>query len=673
MLLHLLRRALHTTTLESPGHVRLITHTRREQAAGVGFTLAWFRRLPMQQTEDRGPQAFDKMGLRSEMVQAASTMLGEAAEPTEVQTLGVPVLLDGRDALVAAGTGGNKTLACTLPLISALRAVFLGHLVLWAPVCNSEQGAFEMLDMFNEVFRLAMALTECVCFEDINRNHVRILAHQPHLNPGQPTEDLAGSLTNAPSRIAVQYDRNTTDICDGLRGKIPKLVGSSYSINNIKDNVKEHMLFKWFGQIHKHMKAVKHPYLDDQPDCRYEFVNHESRHISGKEAKPNGVVYYGNYIEQNPSSIHVIVEAKVKEYANGPSGEALGQIADYARLVWQHQPTRMFVPVLFLHNVYADLVLFARYGYRYARLGHYISKAEENDDHATMRVLDTIRRLWFFFIQPPERFGHIVDVSREVKYLRFEGNTRSTIILRDTTVSDNTIEIGERIETKVAVHRRTAFLLKVKYRGHAAVLKLAWTPVERQPEGALYDVLKRQRIDCVPEVYRSGIVIPDFLGYRLEFILMEDCGESLYTKFQSDGPIEAKEKSLFTHAENVVRKVCVCLLQAAQVGVVHRDISAGNITLRDGKVFLIDWGFGKVIPAKLNGQIKQQVNAAWGIDLDQITENEDARDGVTGTVLFMGIRLLMNLKKRSIFDDLESVLYAVLAMISHIGAKNFFF
>ncbi|KAJ1718784.1 hypothetical protein LPJ53_006314 [Coemansia erecta] len=126
---------------EALGHVRLTTHTRRELAAGearvllqrtrqlrarrapgVGFTPARFRLMPLASAEETRPAAFDALGLRPEVVEAARTVLGGDAAPTEVQAAGVPVLLRGDDALLAAETGGGKTLAYALPLISALRA-----------------------------------------------------------------------------------------------------------------------------------------------------------------------------------------------------------------------------------------------------------------------------------------------------------------------------------------------------------------------------------------------------------------------------------------------------------------------------------------------------------------------------------------------------------------------
>ncbi|KAJ2597217.1 hypothetical protein GGF39_003145 [Coemansia sp. RSA 1721] len=83
----------------------------------------------------------------------------------------VPVYLDGG---VRRGTDVFKALAL------GAKAVFLGRPVLWALKYNGEDGVVEMLEMINEEFRLAMALSGCVRVSDINRDHVRTLA-QPRL------------------------------------------------------------------------------------------------------------------------------------------------------------------------------------------------------------------------------------------------------------------------------------------------------------------------------------------------------------------------------------------------------------------------------------------------------------------------------------------------------------
>ncbi|KAJ1803536.1 Hydroxyacid oxidase 1 [Coemansia sp. RSA 2598] len=83
----------------------------------------------------------------------------------------VPVYLDGG---VRRGTDVFKALAL------GAKAVFLGRPALWALSYNGENGVVEMLEMINEEFRLAMALSGCVRISDIRREHVRVPA-QPRL------------------------------------------------------------------------------------------------------------------------------------------------------------------------------------------------------------------------------------------------------------------------------------------------------------------------------------------------------------------------------------------------------------------------------------------------------------------------------------------------------------
>ncbi|KAJ1721059.1 hypothetical protein LPJ53_004368, partial [Coemansia erecta] len=66
------------------------------------------------------------------------------------------------------------------------------------------------------------------------------------------------------------------------------------------------------------MEAVKHSYLDAQTNHGYVFMKHETRFLSGTTAKPDGVIYYGNHAKKDLTSVHVLIVAKVKEYADGP-------------------------------------------------------------------------------------------------------------------------------------------------------------------------------------------------------------------------------------------------------------------------------------------------------------------------------------------------------------------
>ncbi|KAJ2765981.1 hypothetical protein IWQ56_003891, partial [Coemansia nantahalensis] len=175
-----------------------------------------------------------------------------------------------------------------------------------------------------------------------------------------------------------------------------------------------------------------------------------------------------------------------------------------------------------------------------------------------------------------------------------------------------------------------------------AILKLAWTPVSRQPEGAVYDALAAKGVGDVPEVFDSGILCKDMFEYRLEYIILQDCGETLdehlaklHADDEDDDVIEAK-------LTRVIQRVSACLVRAWNAGIIHRDISTGNIAVHGDKVAVIDWGYAKVCEWAGLGSVAKR----WDIDFDEICKVESENDKQTGTPIFMSIGLLFGRGKR---------------------------
>ncbi|KAJ2721495.1 hypothetical protein GGI07_003950, partial [Coemansia sp. Benny D115] len=196
--------------------------------------------------------------------------------------------------------------------------------------------------------------------------------------------------------------------------------------------------------------------------------------------------------------------------------------------------------------------------------------------------------------------------------------------------------------------------------GREAVLKLAWTPVDRMPEGAVYDVLRHNGVQGVPEIYTRGLLVKNLEGYRLEIIVMEYCGESVASFFEDSDVL----LSLHGKVALVVRQVTSCLAQARSAGVLHRDISQGNIAVEDNPetdsyvAKVIDWGHAKVIGSECS--IYQRVAKHWQFNYGVVGRKEKAKDPLTGTPLYMSISILNGAKRRGIMDDIESLFYVVL-------------
>ncbi|KAJ2717748.1 hypothetical protein GGI07_005940, partial [Coemansia sp. Benny D115] len=127
-----------------------------------------------------------------------------------------------------------------------------------------------------------------------------------------------------------------------------------------------------------------------------------------------------------------------------------------------------------------------------------------------------------------------------------------------------------------------------------------------------------------------------------------------------------KEHSLDNEVDRIVQKVTTCLVQARKAGVLHRDISTSNIVVTESSVSVIDWGYSRTDDSVLPC-IKEKVNTAWDIDIDEITTIEEENDGNIGTPSYMGVRILMGGMDRSLLDDIESLFYVVMALYTATG------
>ncbi|KAJ1896509.1 hypothetical protein LPJ66_003942 [Kickxella alabastrina] len=292
-------------------------------------------------------------------------------------------------------------------------------------------------------------------------------------------------------------------------------------------------------------------------------------------------------------------------------------------------------------------------------------------------------QFWFLLTLESDIFGHFCNVSKKRGSFIFSQKVNveskgdlKTEVLYSVSKDVKDVRDGEDVvasfcvEKPIACHSymvgRHAHLLKGTYKGRDAVLKLSWTPVNRLPEGAAYAILNKRPVECIPEIFSKGLLISDLNGYRLEFVLMENCGQSMaeYLKGKTD---YQKDELV----PGFVKQLTLCLAQANDIGVLHRDISAGNVCVKkNGRVYVIDWGCAKVIgwgaaedaaedPDTI--QLKHiDVAEQWGFNAKMVGQVEMAKDPFTGTPLFMAIPILSRNLIRGILDDLESVFYVVM-------------
>ncbi|KAJ2752095.1 hypothetical protein H4S06_004002, partial [Coemansia sp. BCRC 34490] len=170
----------------------------------------------------------------------------------------------------------------------------------------------------------------------------------------------------------------------------------------------------------------------------------------------------------------------------------------------------------------------------------------------------------------------------------------------------------------------------------------------------------------IPMVYDSGILKKDVFGYRFEYIVMEDCGRELFDfgqKYYKHG----RSSELCHVVSKHIAQVSSCLVRAQAAGLLHRDISSGNIAVNVSKhASVIDWGYAKVFRSNEPGawERTERILQKWHLDPANTVEAEAYHDNMTGTPHYMSVQILLGNPKRGLIHDLESLFYVVLHALS---------
>ncbi|KAJ1862411.1 hypothetical protein LPJ73_000759 [Coemansia sp. RSA 2703] len=174
--------------------------------------------------------------------------------------------------------------------------------------------------------------------------------------------------------------------------------------------------------------------------------------------------------------------------------------------------------------------------------------------------------------------------------------------------------------------------------------------MSQMPEGAVYDLLHCRGVPGVPKVYDSGIIISDLREFRLEYLIIEDCGQRI-----TDYVDNHRERDTSQIARGLTAQVCECLVSAYSNGILHRDISPGNIAVCNGVAKVIDWGYALIFD--LESSESKEIANRWNFDPFVVIKEDDP---FVGTDLYMSINLLSRSKKRGLLDDIESLFYVML-------------
>ncbi|KAJ2082399.1 hypothetical protein H4R24_001635 [Coemansia sp. RSA 988] len=430
---------------------------------------------------------------------------------------------------------------------------------------------------------------------------------------------------------------------------------------------KESALVGHFIDIYHEICNTAGQNLKHTPYQTSPYIFHEAQNYvtAGSNIKPDGLFCFEEGLRSFSTS-HIVFEVKRTSYGARIPCSVLGQLGDYALAVWREQPLRTFVPVILLHGESLDLFIFTRNKVYRANIGciGYTSGSSLNPA-AKNRIAEAFSRLWFLLTLPTEHFGHMCHVESEPYGIKILSDSSSTRMIIEESSQENrdVVLFGDRIHKTVHIFGRLAYLYRSSYQGKPVVVKLSWSPVDRLPECAMYEALQAAGVPGVPNIIDHGFIMDNSFGYRIELLLLEDCGIPIGTYFAKPGratdPRSARENELAEYT----KQVATTLVRAHDSGILHRDISYGNITIKNKRAYLIDWGYAKFLPWANTGDLAQR----WGFGDTNITQNENEHDSITGTPLFMSVQILLGATERSIMHDLESLFMVMLHSLASIN------
>ncbi|KAI8324403.1 hypothetical protein GQ54DRAFT_271368 [Martensiomyces pterosporus] len=518
---------------------------------------------------------------------------------------------------------------------------------------NHEQPAVNVSDLRKRRDGLVDALSKS---ENQNVSFEDLMSDLELLEPFEKFSKDTPSLFSAAAHKAAVFEK------DGLRfndtGR-KLLTGEAAFVANFKS-------------LWRAMDAEdKSPLAGTLSKSAYRLVDCQTASVGGNNLKL-GVVFCDRKVpDPDFSSVHLILEAKASSCSGALPSEYLGQIADYALHIWMDQPTRVFVPILFMHGRLLDLFVFTRHCYYRAKLGSICLGDFDPPPGDVEDIQDILKKVWFLLALPPRQFGHISDKALKPGCIKIlaagngSSDGASVEALVEATQPKDTqgIRLTTPVKRHVRLVGRLIHLYRSAYNGKQVVLKLSWTPTDRLPEGAVYEILHSANVPHIPEVYGSGVIKKDVFGYRLEYLILEDCGVPIAEHLKGRRRNGGQTNVLHGKTTNFITQVSSCLAYAYNAGVLHRDISTGNVTVRAGQAYVIDWGYAKMLKTAPSDVISRAARP-WGFDKETVAENEDPHGSQTGTSLYMSIQVLMETDQRGVFDDIESFFYVILHSLS---------
>ncbi|KAJ1662469.1 hypothetical protein EV178_005864 [Coemansia sp. RSA 1646] len=407
---------------------------------------------------------------------------------------------------------------------------------------------------------------------------------------------------------------------------------------------------------------------DDRPKMK--FIDKSGDRIDSKY-KPDFVFVPVHSESSRWSNVGVVCE--LKSISNRDANVLNGQIGQYFNQMWMKQPRKLCIGVVASRGKLHILVN-TRDGIDYAVVGtlpfvrHDSSSMYASDEHSQITLEPgsgelVVRVLTMLFGLDFEQCGMLAPQAGGVSQGFGLCETMETADQDDTALSvvvGGDIQqapyrirlpgngyLGGRVVYPVGttswVHKaEVAIAGERESHVHSAVVKIQWCRSKRPTEKRIYDLLREAAIPNVPGVFFGGQIETGgtTTGTRCNILAVEDCGVGI----SQYACILAQQPSVNHWQLLDIACGYIHTIYAAWAGkttrILHRDISSGNLMVRDNLAMVIDWEY-----ALFANVTKQR----------QLVSSHP----LTGTLAYASMGVLSGGTMRSATDDIESLFYVL--------------
>ncbi|KAJ2799869.1 hypothetical protein H4S07_005321, partial [Coemansia furcata] len=102
---------------------------------------------------------------------------------------------------------------------------------------------------------------------------------------------------------------------------------------------------------------------------------------------------------------------------------------------------------------------------------------------------------------------------------------------------------------------------------------------------------------------------------------------------------EVSDSLVANWIKTCVEDVMLMLVVALCANILHCDKSAGSVTVKGARVYVIDWGCAKLTDRPSYAQAGYMA-LRWGFDSSNVVDKESKKDTFTATPLCMSIQML---------------------------------